>query len=123
MASNRRKTDEPLITVGSTSTSGATAASDNAATSDAVTFLIALSSIAAGSVTFSIQIGEVEGSTWHSLSTSEMTGDTGALASTGNYHVSTRVPIGMRVRLRYVIVTGPVEFTVKPIYERGGRVF
>lgn len=123
MSSNRRKTRLPLITVASTSTSGATAVSDHAANADAVLFLIALASIAAGSITFSIQIQEETSGTWHSLTTAEMTGDTGALTAAGNYHVSAKVPFGTRIRLRYVIVTGPVEFDVAPIFERTASVY
>ena len=119
---NRRKTVEPY-TIVSTSTSAGTADSDKAANADKVLYLINLTSITAGSITFKIQTSPDDGNQWFDLSTGEMNGNTGALATAGLYHVSSSVPFGVRTRLYFTIVTGPVAFLVYPIYERTGNVY
>lgn len=122
--SNRRKTAQEPIVVLSTSTSGTTGLSDAAANADAVSFYIAIATATAGSITFKIQTAPDEaGVVWFDLATSEMTGNTGALTTAGNYHVSAQVPFGMKIRLAYTIVTGPFAFVVYPVYERSGGVY
>lgn len=120
--SNRRKTQEAQISIGSTSTSGTTGFSENAASADAVTYFINLSTITAGSITFVIQVS-ADGTNFADLATAEMTGDTGALSSTGIKHISSAAPLGMACRLKYTIVTGPAVFTVDPVFQKGGSVF
>lgn len=123
MAANRRKLSETLVAISSTSTSDGTAASGAAANADKVTFFIALTTLTAGSVVFKIQISANDGVTWHDLSTSEMTGDTGSITATGNYHVSSAAPIGTMARLYYTITTGPIAGVVYPVYEKSGSVY
>lgn len=121
--SNRRKLVEPTITVGSTSSSGNTAESDNAANADSLTYFINITTATAGSITFVIQSSADDGTTWCDLATAEMSGDTGALTTTGGKHISTYFPFGTRTRLKYTIVTGPFAFTVIPIYQKAGSVY
>lgn len=121
-STNRRKQPESLIAVASTSTSGATAESDNAANSDRVTYYVVLT-VTGGSVTFKIQSSPNDGGTWHDMAVSEMSGDTGSIAASGNYHISSSAPFGTRTRLAYTIVTGPVTFLVYPVFEKTGKVY
>jgi hypothetical protein len=120
---NRRKLEEPSIAIGSTASSGATGESDNAANYDRVMYLVNVTTLTAGSVTFVIQVSPNDGTTWFPLTTAEMVGNTGALTTTGQYHVSSTVPFGTRVRLAYTIVTGPVAMTVFPVFEKSGSVY
>lgn len=120
---NRRKIQEPVIAIASTSTSGAVGDSDNAAVSDRVIYFFNLASITAGSVTLKIQCSPDDGSTWYDLATTEMNGNTGALTAAGTYHVSATVPFGTRTRLFYTIVTGPIVAAVYPVFEKTGKVF
>lgn len=122
MAANRRKRFEPVSVVTNSASSGTVCDSENAASSDRVIFFVALSAIAAGSVTFKIQSTPNDGASWHDLTTGEMLGNTGALTAAGDYHVAAEVPFGTRLRLAYTIVTGPVTFGVYPCYERTGAV-
>jgi hypothetical protein len=119
---NRRKITEPFTVVASTSTSGTTLDSDNAANADSVIFY-ALVSAVTGSVTFTIQSSPDDGTNWYTLTTAETVGNTGALAATGNYHISTQVPFGTRLRLAYTIVTGPVAFLGFACYSKSGSVY
>lgn len=119
--SNRRKTVE-AVSSHATSASGAACDSTNAANADSLLYLIEIG-LVTGSITFKIQTSANDGATWHDLSTAEMTGNTGALNTTGNYHIATQAPFGIRTRLAYTIVTGPVEFDIYPIYEKGGSVY
>lgn len=120
--SNRRKLQEAQISVGSTASSGTTAFSENAASFDAVTYVVNLTTLTAGSITFVIQT-TADGTNFADLATAEMTGDTGAISATGVKHVSSNAPIGMATRLKYTIVTGPAAFTVDQIFSKGGSVF
>lgn len=122
--SNRRKTQHDAIIVLSTATSGVVGESDAIANHDSVSFWIAIATATAGTITFKIQVSQDEaGSIWFDLATTEMTGSTGALAATGNYHIASAVPVGFRARLAYTIVTGPFAFVVYPTYEKTGKVF
>lgn len=120
--SNRRKLQEAQITVGSTSSSGTTAYSDNAQSFDVVTYVINLTTLTAGSITFVIQTS-ADGTNFADLATAEMSGDTGAISATGVKHVSSNAPIGVSTRLKYTIVTGPAAFTVDQIFAKGGSVY
>jgi len=120
--STRRKYQAAQISVGSTSTSGNTADSDQAGSSEKVMYVINITTATAGTITFTIQT-TADGTNWATLATAETTGDTGALSTTGAKHISSAAPIGMRTRLVYTIVTGPFAFTVDPIYEKSGSVF
>lgn len=119
---NRRKLQEPQITVGSTGTSGTTADSEAAQSHDGVTYIVNITTATAGSITFTIQT-TADGTNWATLATAETTGDTGALTTTGAKHISSNAPIGVRTRLAYTIVTGPFAFTVDPIYQKRAGVF
>ena len=119
---NRRKLQEPRITVGSTASSGTTADSESAQSYDAVTYVINLTTLTAGSITFGIDTSP-DGTIWAPLASGEMTGDTGAVSAIGVKHISSAAPIGVRTRLSYTIVTGPAAFTVDPIYQKGAGVF
>ena len=120
--SNRRKLQEAQITVGSTAASGTTGFSESAGSFDAVTYVVNLTTLTAGSITFVIQ-GSADGTNFYDLATAEMTGDTGAVATTGAKHVSSNAPLGFACRLKYTIVTGPAAFTVDPIFQKGGSVY
>lgn len=119
--SNRRKLVQRTETA-STSTSGAICDSTNAANADALSYLIEIGTATAGSITFKIQTSANDGATWHDLAAAEMTGNTGALTTTGMYRIASQAPFGIRTRLYYTIVTGPFEFDVTPIFEKGGGV-
>jgi hypothetical protein len=121
--SNRRKLMAEAVVVGSTSTSGATAESSQAQSFDAVTYYVNVTTATAGSITFVIQSSPDDGTTWASLSSAEMTGDTAAISSTGMKHISSNAPIGVRTRLQYTIATGPFAFTVYPCFQKAGTVF
>ena len=117
---NRRKLQETTITIASTSSSGNTAESAAIASHEHVLFVINITTATAGTITFVIQTSADDGTTWSSLSSGEMLGDTGAISTTGGKHISARAPLGVRLRLNYTIATGPFAFTVLPIYERTG---
>lgn len=123
MAANRRKNVEAVVVVGSTSTSGAIAGSGTIASHDRVVYFLVISALTAGSVTLGIDISPNDGSTWHSLTSGEMLGNTSAITATGNYHISAQVPMGTSCRLSYTIDTGPTAFIVYPCFEKSGGVF
>ena len=121
MGANSRKIVQDPIVVASTSTSGAIAGTGLIASHDRVVFFVT-ATVDAGNVTLGIDISPNGGTTWHSLTSGEMLGNTSAITAGGNYHISAQVPLGTSCRMTYTIVTGPVSLLVYPCYEKTGAM-
>ena len=120
--SNRRKLQEPQITIASTAVSSNTADSESAQSHERVTYILNITVATAGTMTLTIQT-TADGTNWATLAVAETSGDTGAIGTGASVkHISSVGAIGVRTRLGFTIVTGPFAFTVDPIYEKTGSV-
>jgi hypothetical protein len=115
---NRRKHIEAAVSVASTSSSGNTNISSTGQSHDDVICWINITTATAGNITFVIQASPDNGTNWAALDT--LTGDTGALTTTGLKRVVARAPIGSMVRLNYTIVTGPFAFSSQWEFSKRG---
>lgn len=120
--SNRRKTQAKNVTLAGVDTSSQTVPWNNASSAESVVFLLQVTDVTAGSITFTIQISNEAASQWWTLGSTEVYGQTAAISSTGNYYIGTNGPVGMNVRLNYAVVTGPVTVNITPIFSRTGNV-
>lgn len=126
LVANRRKTQENLASTAYTATTGILQ-SDNAANHENVTYYLNVTAVSGTtpSLTAAIQTSPDDGTTWFSLTTAEMTGQTGAITATGQYRISSNAPIGARTRLLLTISGTTPSFTItaNDIFERSGSVY
>lgn len=115
--STRKHTYE-THSVSSTSTSGRTGVSDNAANHDDAMAAVKLTAITAGSVAFQIQVSYDDGTTW--VDHPDSTAAIAALTTTGSALAIARCPIGSKIAVAYTITTGPVAFTVSWNFSKRG---
>lgn len=126
LVANRRKSLESIASAAYTATASILQ-SDKAANADSVSFYMNVTAVSGTtpSLTATIQCSPDDGTTWFSLATAEMTGQTGAITATGQYRLTSAAPIGARTRLLLTISGTTPSFTITgyAIYERSGSVY
>lgn len=123
MSANRRKNVEtPIVVAAAGAGSAAIAGSGTIASHDRVVYFVTTSAVT-GNVTLGIDISPNDGLTWHALTAGELLGNTSAITTNGNFHISAQVPMGTSCRLSYTVVTGPVTMLIYPCFEKSGGVF
>lgn len=124
---NRRKIQEPTLASTAYTATTNILESDNAANADSVSYYLNVTNVSGTTPTLTpvIQCSPDDGTTWFSLATAEMTGQTASLNATGQYRTTSAVPIGVRTRLRMTITGTTPSFTLVAyaIYEKRGNVF
>lgn len=126
LLANRRKTQENVASAAYTSTTNILT-SDRAANHESVTYYLNVTAVSGTtpSLTAAVQTSPDDGTTWFTLATAEMTGQTAAITATGQYRLSSNAPIGARTRCLFTISGTTPSFTItaNAIYERSGSVY
>lgn len=124
---NRRKTTSATLDSAAYTATTNIMDSGTAASHEKVTFYLDVTAVSGGSPTLTpvIQTSPDDGTTWYSLATAEMTGQTANITATGQYRTSSNAPIGTRTRLRMTIAGTTPSFTLTAIaiHEKSAGVF
>jgi hypothetical protein len=125
--SNRRKVQEATLASAAYTSTSNILQSENAANAKNVTYYLDVTAVSGTTPTLApvIQTSPDNGTTWFSLATAEMTGQTANITATGQYRTSSVAPIGMMTRLRMTIGGTTPSFTLVAyaIYEKDAGVF
>lgn len=124
---NRRKVVQAQLASAAYTATANILDSENAANAESVSYYLDVTAVSGTTPTLTpvIQCSPDDGTTWWSLATAEMTGQTANITATGRYRTTSAVPIGVRTRLAMTIGGTTPSFTLSAwaVFERGGNVY